>query len=68
MNEKLNTAIKKSGYSKIEVAEKLGISRSYLYNIVNEVNKPSHDITKGLLGLLNKKFEDIFINDPEVKK
>lgn len=64
MNEKLNTAIKKSGYNRTEVAQKVGISRVTLYNIINEKYKPSKEIENKLLKVIEKKYEDVF----EVKK
>ena len=60
MNQKLNTAIKKSGMTKTEIAEEIGVTRSYLSQIVAEKYNPSLRIIKGLLTVLEKKFEDIF--------
>ena len=60
MNQKINTAIKKSGMTKTEIAEKIGIQRAYLSQIVAEKYNPSLRIIKGLLTVLEKKFEDIF--------
>ena len=60
MNQKLNTAIKKSGMTRTAIAEKIGISRGYLSQIVAEKYNPSLDIIKGLLRVLNVKFEDVF--------
>lgn len=64
MNEKLNIAIKKSGYNRTQVAEKVGISRVTLYNIINEKYKPSKAIIDKLLKVIDKKYDDVF----EVKK
>ena len=60
MNQKLNTAIKKSGMTKTEIAEDIGVTRSYLSQIVAEKYNPSLKIIKGLLRVLNVKFEDVF--------
>ena len=60
MNKKLQTAIKKSGYRREYICEQIGISTGQLSNVLHEKHSPSLKIIKGLMKVLNKKFEDLF--------
>lgn len=56
---KLMTARKESGLSMSEAARRVGVSRQYLWNIENGVQRPGADVLVRLCALLGKDIADV---------
>ena len=63
MKNNINVWIAKSGMSKKEVAEKMGVSQTVLSRWINRHSNPSLEKAISLAELLNCKVDDLYEKD-----